>query len=132
MPRSLTKNQQLVLDVLMRERVPMSAYTILEHLREAGLKAPPQVYRALTALCEQGRVHKLASLNRFVPCQHPGCSPQTVHAFAICDACERVSEIQNDALVRCLNTISADARLEATQSTVEIHGRCARCQDAPS
>lgn len=132
MPRSLTKNQQLVLDVLTSERVPMSAYAILEHLREAGLKAPPQVYRALGVLCEQGRVHKLASLNRFVACQHPRCSPQTVHAFAICDGCEQVSEIQNEALVQCLNSISADACLTASQSTVEIHGRCARCQEAPS
>lgn len=132
MPRSLTKNQHLVLEVLTRERVPMSAYAILEHLRAAGLKSPPQVYRALGALCEQGRVHKLASLNRFVACQHPGCSPQTVHAFAICDGCEQVSEIQNGALVQCLDRIAADACLTASQSTVEIRGRCARCQEAPS
>ena len=46
----LTKNQQLVLDALCGAEGPLSAYTILDQLREQGFRAPPQVYRALDKL----------------------------------------------------------------------------------
>jgi Fur family zinc uptake transcriptional regulator len=132
MSRSLTKNQQLVLDVLTRAHAPMRAYTILEQLRAAGLKSPPQIYRALTALCEHGYVHKLPSLNRFVACQSPACTTQQVHAFAICETCDSVTELQCDALIGCLDALATRVQFGATQSTVEMHGRCLRCQAASS
>ena len=43
----LTRNQALVLDTLTRADAPLSAYTILDQLRDDGFRAPPQVYRAL-------------------------------------------------------------------------------------
>ena len=37
-----------------------------------GAAAPPTVYRALDFLLEHGFIHKLASINAFVGCHHPG------------------------------------------------------------
>ncbi len=37
----LTKNQTLVLKVLAKANTPLSAYSLLDELREYGLKAPP-------------------------------------------------------------------------------------------
>jgi Fur family transcriptional regulator, zinc uptake regulator len=67
---NLTKNQALVLDVLSRAEQPMSAYTILDKLRDNGFRAPLQVYRALEKLLDFGLVHRLESLNSFVACSH--------------------------------------------------------------
>ena len=47
---SLTKNQEMVLGALNDAKSPMSAYAILDELRDEGFRAPPQVYRALEKL----------------------------------------------------------------------------------
>jgi len=120
----LTKNQTLVLSVLEESSIPLSAYTILERLGEHGLRAPPQVYRALDKLLDLGLAHKLASMNSFLACQHTQCGSHQVTSFAICDGCEQVSEIINTEFERQLNSLAKDVGLQPTRSTIEIHGLC--------
>src|SRR3546814_12693557 len=69
-PRRMTHNQSLVLEVLRTEGRAMTAYQILDALREHGLRAPVQVYRALERLLEREEVHRIESLNAFVACRH--------------------------------------------------------------
>jgi len=123
----LTKNQMLVLSVLEESSIPLSAYTILERLGEHGLRAPPQVYRALDKLLDLGLAHKLASMNSFLACQHTQCGSHQVTSFAICDGCEQVSEIINTEFERHLNSLAEDVGLRPTRSTIEIHGLCDEC-----
>ena len=126
----LTKNQTLVLSVLEESSIPLSAYTILERLGEHGLRAPPQVYRALDKLLDLGLAHKLASMNRFLACQHTQCGSHQVTSFAICDGCEQVSEIINTEFERQLNSLAKDVGLQPTRSTIEIHGLCDQCSSS--
>ncbi len=123
----LTKNQTLVLSVLEESSIPLSAYTILERLGEHGLRAPPQVYRALDKLLDLGLAHKLASMNSFLVCQHTQCGSHQVTSFAICDGCDQVSEIINTEFERHLNSLANDVGLRPTRSTIEIHGLCDQC-----
>ena len=123
----LTKNQTLVLSVLEESSIPLSAYTILERLGEHGLRAPPQVYRALDKLLDLGLAHKLASMNSFLACQHTQCGSHQVTSFAICDGCEQVSEIINTEFERQLNSLAKDVGLQPIRSTIEIHGLCDQC-----
>ncbi|MDB2619337.1 transcriptional repressor [Litoricolaceae bacterium] len=123
----LTKNQTLVLSVLEESSIPLSAYTILERLGEHGLRAPPQVYRALDKLLDLGLAHKLASMNSFLACQHTQCGSHQITSFAICDGCEQVSEIINTEFERQLNSLANDVGLQPTRSTIEIHGLCDQC-----
>jgi len=123
----LTKNQALVLGVLEQSSIPLSAYTILERLSEHGLRAPPQVYRALDKLLDLGLAHKLSSMNSFLACQHTQCGSHRVTSFAICDECEKVSEIINTEFERHLNSLANDVGLRPTRSTIEIHGLCDEC-----
>ena len=123
----LTKNQTLVLSVLEESSIPLSAYTILERLGEHGLRAPPQVYRALDKLLDLGLAHKLASMNSFLACQHTQCGSHQVTSFDICDGCEQVSEILNTEFERQLNSLAKDVGLQPTRSTIEIHGLCDQC-----
>ncbi|KAG1651456.1 High-affinity zinc uptake system membrane protein ZnuB [Nymphon striatum] len=53
-PAHLTKNQSLVMGALTNAEGPLSAYTILDQLRDDGFRAPLQVYRALDKLVETG------------------------------------------------------------------------------
>ena len=123
----LTKNQTLVLSVLEESSIPLSAYTILERLGEHGLRAPPQVYRAVDKLLDLGLAHKLASMNSFLVCQHTQCGSHQVTSFAICDGCDQVSEIINTEFERHLNSLANDVGLRPTRSTIEIHGLCDQC-----
>ena len=126
----LTKNRTLVLSVLEESSIPLSAYTILERLGEHGLRAPPQVYRALDKLLDLGLAHKLASMNSFLACQHTQCGSHQVTSFAICDGCEQVSEIINTEFERQLNSLAKDVGLQPTRSTIEIHGLCDQCSSS--
>ena len=126
-PISLTKNQALVFDTLTKAQAPMSAYTILDALRDRGFRAPPQVYRALDKLMETGMVHRLESLNAFVACAHEQCHKAGLIAFAICDTCGQVSEFSDDVVARRLTAWGEEHQFKQTKATIEIRGACGDC-----
>lgn len=131
---ALTKNQSLVFDVLRRSDAPMSAYTILDKLRDHGFRAPLQVYRALDKLLEFGMVHRLESLNAFVICSHAEkeCCAHghgTV-AFAICEACGHVSEFHDHGVDNRLGEWAKSQKFRPAKTTIEIRGLCSACAAA--
>lgn len=123
----LTKNQSLVMGTLSQSEGPLSAYTILDKLRDDGFRAPLQVYRALDKLVEFGLVHRLESLNAFVACRHPGCDGHETIAFMICETCGQVNEITDGSLAKRLKSLAAEADFALKKSTVELRGICASC-----
>lgn len=127
----LTKNQALVMAALSGSDGPLSAYTILDQLREEGLRAPLQVYRALDKLVEFGLVHRLESLNAFVACRHPGCDGHEIIAFMICDRCGHVSEITDPALAGRMRDLAGHADFALKKSSVELRGLCSTCRAEP-
>ena len=126
----LTKNQSLVMGALTRSKEPLSAYTILDQLRDNGFRAPLQVYRALDKLVEMGAVHRLESLNAFVACRHPDCDGHETVAFAICDKCGMVAELSDDDLAHHLKGLAKKTGFVLKKSTVELRGTCASCHTA--
>jgi len=128
-PSSLTKNQSLVFGALSRAEGPLSAYTILDQLRDDGFRAPLQVYRALDKLVETGMVHRLESLNAFVACSHPGCDSHQTIAFAICETCGKVTEISDEALENRLRQLAREDGFTVKRAVVELRGLCAACSE---
>lgn len=88
----LTRNQALVFGALSRRAAPVSTCMLLDDLRDEGVKAPLQVYRALDKLLEFGLVHRLESINAFVACAHPHEHKHGLIAFAICKGCGQAEE----------------------------------------
>lgn len=131
--RGLTRNQSLVFDVLEGSEAPMSAYTILDRLRDDGFRAPLQVYRALDKLTEFGLVHRLESLNAFVACAHrhdeccgAGHGHGTV-AFAICENCGHVMEFHDHDVDHRLAGWAEASGFKPAKTTIEIRGLCKVC-----
>ena len=118
--------QSEVMSVLVENPKPMTAYEILDQMKldEHGLAAPT-VYRALSALTDQGRAHKLESIKAFVPCRcnHKAAIP----VLAICGDCRTVEEYDGSVLLPKLSAISALSSFRATRHIVEIHGICQSC-----
>jgi Fur family transcriptional regulator, zinc uptake regulator len=126
----LTKNQSMVLAALSEATGPLSAYALLDQLREAGFRAPPQVYRALDKLVELGLVHRLESINAFVACAHPHEHPDRKAAFAICDGCGQATEFEDPVIRDRLVAWATQNGFTEPRATIEIRGLCGSCAKA--
>ena len=125
---TLTRNQTLVMEALTAAVAPLSAYTILDKLRDNGFRAPLQVYRALDKLLGYGLIHRLESLNAFVACAHPHSHGTGTVAFAICETCGQVFEFADEAVQGRLRSWFSDHDFQPTKTTIEIRGRCGACR----
>jgi Fur family transcriptional regulator, zinc uptake regulator len=128
----LTRNESLVLDALRGGEAPLSAYQLLDELRPAGLRAPPQVYRALKSLGDRGLVHKVDSRNAYVACAHShahGHAPHAV-AFLVCEDCGRVEEVGDAAVDAAIVQLAKARGFALSAAALEIRGRCTRCSAA--
>ncbi len=123
----LTRNQRLVLDALEAGGGPRSAYGLLDDLRDEGLKAPQQVYRALTRLVETGLVHRIESINAYVACCRPGAHGEGASVFLICRACEGAEEMTDPDTSEALDRLCARTGFAPEKRTVEVHGLCRSC-----
>lgn len=124
---ALTKNQICVLDRLEKATGPLSAYTLLDQLRDQGFRAPLQVYRALDTLIKGGYVHRLESLNAFVACAEPHDHSHAMTAFAICDRCGQVVEMSDHDVGEQLDHWVRSTGFAAKKAVIEFRGTCAKC-----
>ena len=129
-PVDRSRNESLVYDFLEDAGKPASAYEILDALRDEGLRAPLQVYRALSKLIDSGSVHRIESLNAFVACRHHGCSGDEVSIFMLCERCDNVTEAVDTATAAALVSLCAARSFSATRQMIEITGICEACQTA--
>lgn len=123
----LTRNQALVLGQLEKADAPLSAYTILDRLRDDGLKAPLQVYRALDKLLELGLAHRLESLNAFVACAHPHSHTSGLIGFAICETCGQVNEFSDEVVRKRLDQWAGEQGFRPKTTIMEMRGQCRDC-----
>ncbi|MDE0923125.1 MULTISPECIES: Fur family transcriptional regulator [Aurantimonas] len=125
---NLTRNQSLVFDTLDGADEPLSAYTILDRLRDEGFRAPLQVYRALDKLIDCGLIHRIDSRKAFVACTHPGeHHGSAMIAFGICESCARVWEFSDDVICERLQGWAESEGFRPVRTSIEINGRCAEC-----
>lgn len=106
---------------------PVKAYDLLDQMKEThDSAAPPTVYRALDFLLEHGFIHKLASINAFVGCHHPGAEAHAV-PFLICDRCQSATELEDEDIVASLDRRARALGFVPQAQTLEVHGLCAEC-----
>lgn len=126
MRKQSIQRQRDVLDLLKRNGRPMTAYQILTALKDGeGSLAPPTIYRALSALTDQGSAHRLESINAFVSCQcdHTAHTP----VLAICDDCGTVEEHADKPVMDRLTAVTGQTGFHAQRHVVEVHGLCGAC-----
>ena len=126
--QTLSKNQQVVLDIIEKAKEPLKAYSILFNVQKKGIKAPQQIYRALDKLIEIGKIHKVESRNAFVACKNSNCEISNATAFSICEKCEKVTEINNSNLSKYLTNFTDDTGMKYKKYNLEFFGICRRCK----
>ena len=125
---NLSKNQQIIFDIIDKSSEPLKAYAILFNVQKKGIKAPLQVYRALDKLVEIGKIHKIESRNAFIACQNSSCQISKATAFSICESCEQVSEISNTKLSKYLSNFVDEAGMKFSKYNLEFFGLCKKCK----
>ena len=105
---------------------PMTAYEVLEGMaQDIKSPKPPTAYRAIEFLLENGFIHRIESLNAYIPCEekhkHDGSQ------FMICTVCGDVEEIHLCTLPTKLQDKVTAENFTLHHWNVEIHGICAKC-----
>jgi len=128
----LTPKRSLILKTMIEADSPLSAYDIINNISTRNNTAMPatSVYRILAFLESLNLVHKLASENKYVPCEHIDCedehkSPQ----FLICQKCHKVKEV--NILQSVMDEIKQhvkDSEYKLINSVLEINCICKDCQ----
>ncbi len=121
-----TAIRRRVLELVWRQHKPIGAYELLELLQQDGRTAPPTVYRALDFLQQTGLVHRLASLNAYIGCAHPG-EPHDGQ-FLICESCKALAEMDMPTITSAIEESAAESGFEPRRQTVEILGLCPNCR----
>ena len=124
---NLSKNQQIIFDLIDKSSEPLKAYTILYNVQKKGINAPPQVYRALDKLVEIGKIHKIESKNAFVACRNSDCEISKATAFSICESCEIVDEISDVKLSKYLSNFNHKKGMKFKRFNLEFFGLCKKC-----
>jgi len=124
----LSKNQQIVLETIKNSNEPLKAYSILFDVKKKGIKAPPQVYRALDKLIEIGKIHKIESKNAFVACKNTNCDVTKTTAFSICEKCENIEEKKKKKISKYLKSFKDNSGMNYTRYNLELFGLCKKCK----
>ena len=127
--RDLTRNERLVHAVLEGADVPLGAYAILDAVREAGMRSPPQVYRALERLQQRGLAHRIERLNAFVACRRDECDGSAT-IFVICESCGSAREFADSEFDSFVAGWMSANRFPMQLSRCELVGLCGECQAA--
>ena len=123
----LSKNQQIVFDIIEKAKEPLKAYSILFDVQKKGINAPLQVYRALDKLVKIGKIHKIESRNAFIACQNSNCQISKATVFSICEGCEKVTEIHNHKLSKHLKEFRDNSGMKYSKYNLEFFGLCKKC-----
>ncbi|WP_180174583.1 MULTISPECIES: transcriptional repressor [unclassified Acinetobacter] len=125
----LTPLRKEVLELILNASGPMGAYDLLAKIKSESDRpaAPPTVYRTLDFLLEKGLIHRLTSINAYIPCCHPREGHQA--AFLICTECKNVTEASAQGLLKQLDELSASDQFTAHHSIIEISGICQQCRN---
>lgn len=124
----LTPLRKEVLLLILTASKPVGAYDILANMKNRSDRpaAPPTVYRSLDFLLEKGLIHRLSSINAFIPCCHPREGHQA--AFFICNQCHSVKEAPALGVLKELAQLTQMDSFKAQNSIIEISGLCQQCQ----
>lgn len=127
----LTKKRRNVLEILLADETPRSAYEIADQYRERYGNCLPvmSAYRMLGFLQKEKLVHKLVTTNQYIACAHIACNhAHAVPQFLICDSCHSVREIGiQQAITAELKNNIASAGFVMSSQQLEFHGLCEQC-----
>jgi Fur family transcriptional regulator, ferric uptake regulator len=122
----VTRPREQISAILRRERRYLTAAEIYGLLRKSRSKASlSTVYRTLDLLQSKGEASSRIDPNgetTFVSCE------PTHHHHAICSSCNRVEEVECEAVERLAHDLADHHGFELDDHEMEFFGRCSACK----
>lgn len=118
---------ELVLALLRKTNAPMTAYSLLEHLKKKGINSAPIIYRALDVLVKDGSAHKIKELGAYVACD---CTHNHKHALSVltvCGDCHEVEELHDHAVIHQLENLRTQGIRLQPHAVIELPITCSSC-----
>lgn len=125
-----TKMRASVFDALAGFDRPASAYDIADAVskREGRRVAANSVYRILDLFVGANLVRRVESANAYVANAHPDCLHDCI--FLVCDACGQTTHLDDDQVSSGVRDAAVRAGFAPVRPVIEVHGRCADCEQA--
>ena len=121
-----TSSRRNVLEILINANNALTAYEILDILKESLPKTKPAiVYRALDFLCENNFVHRIEINNSYMACEN--CEHAHVAKFLICESCNKTIELESDGFSKDLETKAKSMGFQIQSEIFEAKGICKEC-----
>ena len=121
-----TEPRQKVLNAIVKQKAPVTAYDLLKILSINKDVKPPTIYRAIDFWSKHGFIHRVESLNAYIYCdkdhKHEGSQ------IAICDKCGITKEIHLDNL-NISQRLKEEESFSVSNWSFEIHGMCQNCNN---
>jgi len=108
---------------------PASAYDLAEAVsKSTGRRvAANSVYRILDVFVSKNLASRVESANAYIVNAHPDCQHDCI--FLVCDACGRVSHVDDDSLSGAVRRSAEKAGFSQLRPVIEVRGCCADCAD---
>ncbi|MGY0399953.1 MAG: Fur family transcriptional regulator [Ostreibacterium sp.] len=124
----LTPLRQQVLSILTSNRQPLTAYALLDILKESNPKSQVMsVYRVLNFLQQKGLVHRIENLNAFMACNH--LAERHSSQWLICQQCGKAEECILSAFRQGIEQLESETGFHVTIPTIELLGFCKHCKN---
>lgn len=128
----LTVKRLSVLEALLREQEPLSAYELADkvsHQTNRVIK-PMSIYRILDFLSSQQLVHRLNMTNKYVACNRIRCCQNHgLSQFLLCGQCGQVQEVAvSDESIDSFMKPLINAGCILKNSHIELEVVCGQCQ----
>ena len=124
------KYNAAILAYLAEQDRPRSAYDILDALRDEGIKAPMQIYRALAKLEAVNLVHKLPKSNSWIACDgHHHDEVQDMLLLLSCQSCGAVEEVHDTTFQKAISSLTKKTHYDLPAQTIEVDGYCQPCKN---
>ena len=122
-----TPMRETIFEALQGLSRPASAYDIAEIVSKKQDRRVPanSVYRILDLFVASNLARRVESANAYVVNAHPACHHDCM--FLICDACGKVTHLDDDKVARTLRNAAKSAGFDPRRPVIEMHGRCAAC-----
>ena len=125
-----TELRRKVLSLILEADKPLTAYKLLDRLRESHKSAVPMtIYRALDFLLDMKLIRRVERLGAFVSCAHPGLRPYPVELL-VCRNCGAVAEVEDESVAQVLLHAAGRQGFRLGPAAVELEGICADCAQA--
>jgi Fur family zinc uptake transcriptional regulator len=125
-PAGLPALHHAVMQLLRRNRKPLTAYQILSDLGPVmGRQLYPQtIYRALDELSAGGHVERVESLKAYTPVDVRVGQPR---AIFVCESCHDTVAVPIPAAAEAIKQASSAQQFVIDHTAIEVKGHCKAC-----